>query len=60
VLEYWIVSWEADSVEIYRRQNIHLELFATLTKGVVLESPSLPGLSTQIEAVFAAVRTEAR
>jgi len=60
VLEYWIVAWEADSVEIYRRQNIHLELFATLTKGNVLESPLLPGLSAQIEAVFAAVRTETR
>jgi Uma2 family endonuclease len=53
VVEYWIVDWLAHSVEIYRRQRIQLELFATLTKGDVLESPLLPGFSVQTEAVFA-------
>jgi Uma2 family endonuclease len=43
----------AHSVEIYRRQRIQLELFATLTKGDVLESRLLPGFSVQTEAVFA-------
>jgi Uma2 family endonuclease len=53
VLEYWIVDWLTHSVEIYRRQNANLELFATLTKGDVLESPLLPGFSAQIDALFA-------
>jgi Uma2 family endonuclease len=52
VLEYWIVDWQSHSVEIYRRQNIELELFATLTKGDVLESPSLPGFSAPIDTLF--------
>jgi Uma2 family endonuclease len=52
VLEYWIVDWLAHSVEIYRRQNTQLELFATLTKGDVLESPLLPGFSAQTDELF--------
>src|ERR1043166_9049414 len=47
VPEYWIVDWLAHSVEIYRRQNTELELFATLTKGDVLESPLLPGFRSE-------------
>jgi Uma2 family endonuclease len=53
VLEYWIVDWQAHFVEIHRRQNIHLELFVTLTKGDVLESPLLPGFSAQLDTLFA-------
>ena len=53
VLEYWIVDWLAHSVEIYRRQNIQLELFATLTKSDILESPLLPGFSAETDALFA-------
>jgi Uma2 family endonuclease len=52
VPEYWIVDWLAHSVEIYRRQNTELELFATLTKGDVLESPLLPGFSAQTAELF--------
>ena len=52
VLEYWIVDWLTRSVEIYRRQNIQLELFATLTKSDVLESPLLPGFSAQTGELF--------
>ena len=52
VLEYWIVDWRAQSIEIYRRLNAHLGLFATLTKGDLLESPLLPGFSEQLDALF--------
>ena len=52
VLEYWIVDWRAQSIEIYRRLNTHLDLFATLTKGDLLESPLLPGFSEQLDALF--------
>jgi len=53
VLEYWIVDWRTHSIEIYRRQTNDLELFATLTKGDLLESPLLPDFSVQINALFA-------
>lgn len=52
VLEYWIVDWLTRSVEIYRRQNIQLELFATPRKSDVLESPVLPGFSAQTDELF--------
>jgi Uma2 family endonuclease len=53
VLEYWIVDWLAHSVEIYRRQNTQLELFTTLAKGDVLESPLLPSFSARVDDLFA-------
>jgi Uma2 family endonuclease len=52
VLEYWIVDWLNHSLEIYRRQNAQLQLFATFTKGDHLHSPLLPGFSAQIDALF--------
>src|SRR5262245_38876695 len=53
VLEYWILDWRTHSIEIYRRQSNDLELFATLTKGDLLESPCLPGFSAQSDTLFA-------
>jgi len=53
VLEYWIVDWQAHAIEIYRRQNKQLELFATLTTGDHLESFLLPGFRVQTDVVFA-------
>jgi Uma2 family endonuclease len=52
VLEYWIVDWIAQSIEIYRRDDSHLALFATLTKGDVIESPLLPGFRECIDDLF--------
>jgi Uncharacterized protein conserved in cyanobacteria len=55
VLEYWIVDWPTHSIEIYHRHSSDLELFVTLTKGDLLESPLLPDFSAQIDALFADV-----
>jgi len=53
VLEYWIVDWLGQSIEVYRRLNTHLELVGTLTNGDQLESPLLPGFSKKVDALFA-------
>jgi Uma2 family endonuclease len=55
VLEYWIVDWSAHTIEIYRRQNAHLGLFATLAGGNLLKSPLLPGCSGRVDDLFAGV-----
>jgi len=55
VLEYWIVDWLGQSIEVYRRQNTDLDLFATLIIGDLIESPLLPGCSKQVDAVFAGI-----
>ena len=55
VLEYWIVDCRAQSLEIYRRLNAHLGLFATLTSGDLLESPLLPGFCEQLDALFSGI-----
>ena len=55
VLEYWIVDWMGQSIEVYRRQNTDLDLFATLIIGDPIESPLLPGFSKQVDAVFAGI-----
>jgi Uma2 family endonuclease len=52
VLEYWIVDWLGQCIEIYRRTNTHLGLSATLRKGDLLESPLLPNFSEQVDALF--------
>lgn len=52
VLEYWIVDWLSRSMEIYRRHDTKLELFNTLSKGDLLESPLLPGFSAQVDLLF--------
>jgi Uma2 family endonuclease len=55
VLEYWIADWSTHTIEVYRRQNAHLSLFATMVSGDVLESPMLPGFSARVEDIFAGV-----
>jgi Uma2 family endonuclease len=53
VLEYWIVDWSARSIEVYRRSNTELDLFATLSKGDLIESPLLPGFTASLADLFA-------
>ncbi len=52
VQEYWIVSWQLKTVEIYRRQNARLQLVNTLLVGDTLTSPLLPGFSTPVAKIF--------
>ena len=52
VLEYWIVSWSGQFIEVYRRDNAQLHLTATLYSKDVLESPLLPGFSCNLAQLF--------
>lgn len=52
VQEYWVVSWQLQSVEIYRRDEGQLLLVGTLIVGDSLTSPLLPGFSTPVAQIF--------
>lgn len=43
VREYWIVNWQLQHVEVYRREQAILVLVATLFTNDELSSPLLPG-----------------
>jgi Uma2 family endonuclease len=55
VLEYWIVNWQARSVEVYRRGETILKHISTLYEDDVLQSPHLPGFRCQVSQIFADV-----
>ncbi len=52
VQEYWIVNWQLQTLEIYRRIEAQLHLVATLLAGDTLTSPLLPGFSAEIDRIF--------
>ena len=52
VQEYWIVSWQLKTLEIYRRSDSQLHLVATLLENDTLTSPLLPGFSAPIAQIF--------
>jgi Uma2 family endonuclease len=52
VQEYWIVSWQLKTVEVYRRENLQLRLFATLLNNEELTSPLLPDFSCNLSKFF--------
>ena len=52
VREYWIVSWQQKTLEVYRRTDAQLQLASTLLVGDVLTSPLLPGFSLPIDRIF--------
>jgi Uma2 family endonuclease len=52
VLEYWIVNFQEQVVEVYRRENGILKLAATLYCQDELTSPTLPGFSSLISKFF--------
>lgn len=52
VEEYWIVDWLVRRVEVYRRQDLALHLFATLHETETLETPLLPGFSCLVSSLF--------
>lgn len=54
VLEYWIVDWRAQQVEVYRREDLALRLVATLYSTDALQSPLLPGFACQVATLCAA------
>ncbi len=52
VQEYWIVNWQLQTLEIYRRTDAQLQLVATLLAGDTLNSPLLPGFTAEIDRIF--------
>ncbi len=46
--EYWIVSWQERTLEVYRRENAELRLVKTLDETDVLDTPLLPGFSCKV------------
>ena len=52
VSEYWIVSWQTRTVDIYRRDKTDLRLVGTLGETDTLQSPVLPGFSCAVSVLF--------
>jgi Uma2 family endonuclease len=52
VQEYWIVNWEQQRVEIYRRENEALAQISTLLRDDTLTSPLLPGFTCKVSELF--------
>lgn len=52
VQEYWIISWQLQTVQIYRRQQAQLQMVSTLLMGDSLSSPLLPEFSLCLEEIF--------
>jgi Uma2 family endonuclease len=52
VLEYWIVDWRTQQVEVYRREELALRLAATLYATDTLTSPLLSGFACAIATLF--------
>jgi len=53
VLEYWIIDWIEQYLEIYRRNvSGQLQLHSTLYKADTVQSPYLPGFACQVGQFF--------
>ncbi|MEM8807099.1 MAG: Uma2 family endonuclease [Cyanobacteria bacterium P01_G01_bin.38] len=52
VQEYWIVSWQLKSVEVYRRTDAQLQLVGTFLEDDTLISPLIPGFSSSVAQFF--------
>jgi Uma2 family endonuclease len=55
VREYWIVDWRGHQVEVYRREDLALNLVGTLLDGDTLTSPLLPDFRLPLEQLFAGI-----
>ncbi len=52
VQEYWILNWQLQQVEVYRRQQAMLKLVVTLLGDDPLTSPLLPSFTCPISRFF--------
>ena len=52
VLEYWLVNWQEQRVEVYRSNEKKLQLTQILANNDVIQSPYLPGFSCNISQFF--------
>ena len=53
VQEYWIVNWQTQQIEAYRREQAALKLVATLFVNDELTTPLLPGFVCVVGQLFA-------
>ncbi len=53
VREYWIVDWQKQQIEVYRREQAVLRLVATLFINDELTSPLLPAFNCPVARIFA-------
>lgn len=53
VQEYWIINWQKQQLEVYRREQGILKIIATLFTQDELTSPFLPGFSCSVAGIFA-------
>jgi Uma2 family endonuclease len=56
--EYWIVSWQTHSIDVFRRVGDKLTLAATLRDGDVIESSLLPGFACAVSDIFCEIPIE--
>jgi Uma2 family endonuclease len=52
VQEYWILDWQLQQIEVYRRENAVLKLVATLLPTDDLASPLLPDFICSVARLF--------
>jgi Uma2 family endonuclease len=52
VQEYWIIDWRKQQVEVYRRDQLQLQLVSTLFPPDQLTSPLLPGFTFRVSRLF--------
>ena len=52
VMEYWIVDWRTQQIEVYQREQLALRLVATLYPTDAFTSPLLPGFVCQVASLF--------
>ncbi len=52
VHEYWVVNWQDQELEVYRREDAVLTLDKTLHQTDQLQSPLLPGFTCQVSQLF--------
>ncbi|MBO0780294.1 MAG: Uma2 family endonuclease, partial [Ktedonobacteraceae bacterium] len=53
--EYWVVNWQEQRIELYRREEGLLTLQKTLEASDILQSPLLPGFSCQVGQLFSSI-----
>ena len=51
-VEYWIINWQGQAIEVYRRKNELLSLNQVLDETDVLETPLLPEFQCQVSDLF--------
>jgi Uma2 family endonuclease len=58
--EYWIIDWQRRSMEVFRRKNARLVLFATLTESDTLTTPLLSGFACPVSELFTGIPKKKR